>query len=188
MLRLTYGRQRKLRHSPNTANGSDVLFNIAASWVGAPASAASCSDIPTASSVSWNATGMNTSAAGRNSGASGARRVPPHSGAAFMVPHSSSVAPSVGASLISASAVARLAQLVKLPTYQCGQIVKKSSGSVRQYLEGTCPTSLEKQLLSTFQADILTDVNIMCHGRPSDLVKALSSCASFDVTCLLIHT
>ena len=61
-------------------------------------------------------------AAGRNSGASDARRVPPHSGAAFMVPHSRNVAPSVGASLISASAVARLAQLVKLPTCQCGQV------------------------------------------------------------------
>ena len=40
---------------------------------------------------------------------------PPHSGASFMVPISSAVAASVGASLLSASRVARLAQLAKLP-------------------------------------------------------------------------
>ena len=42
----------------------------------APVSAASCSDTPIASSVSWNTTGMRTSAAGRKSGASGSTRVP----------------------------------------------------------------------------------------------------------------
>lgn len=43
------------------------------------------------------------------------RGAPPHSGASFMVPISSAVAASVGASLLSASALARLAQLAKLP-------------------------------------------------------------------------
>ena len=43
------------------------------------------------------------------------RGKPPHSGASFMVPISSAVAASVGASLLSASTLARLAQLAKLP-------------------------------------------------------------------------
>jgi len=83
-----------------------------------PASAACCRLVPVATSTTWKTTGMATSAAGSSSGASGASRVPPHSGANFMMPHSSAVAASVGASLTSASALARLAQLAKLPIWR----------------------------------------------------------------------
>ena len=48
-------------------------------------------------------------------------RMPAHSGASFMAASSTAVAPSVGASLISASTFASFAQLLKLPTCPSGK-------------------------------------------------------------------